>query len=146
MERTENGIVTQFEKFAWDSDKAKLAVKLPLKATENPLLLYIEFGKNSERSCFGEEKAVRQIADEQDCISKHKGAVLMMSEERPLGSLLMDSFTFITDNLSKVKTNFALCFTQSTAATAIKLPTIKCWRSYGAKATPFSGSSLTTFL
>ena len=106
MKRSENGIVTPFEKFAWDSDKAKLAIRLSLKVTENPLLLYIEFGKNSERFCFGEEKAVRQIADDPDCISKHKGAVLMMSGERPLGSLLMDSYTFITDNLSKVTNIF----------------------------------------
>lgn len=106
MKRTENRIVTPFEKFAWDSSKSKLAIKLSRKAIENPLLLYIEFGKNSERFCFGEEKAVRQSADDPVYISKHKGDVLMMSEERPLGSLLMDSYTFITDNLSKVTNIF----------------------------------------
>lgn len=106
MKRTENGTVTPFEKFAWDSSKSKLAIKLSPKAIENPLLLYIEFGKDSERFCLGEEQAVRQIADDPVCISKHKGAVLMMSGERPLGSLLMDSYTFISDSLPKVTNIF----------------------------------------
>ena len=106
MKRSESRIVTPFEKFAWDNSKGKLAIKLSPKAIENPLLFYIEFGKNSERFCLGEEKAVRQIADDLDCLSSHKGSVLMISEERPIGSLLMDSYTFIIDNLSKVKNIF----------------------------------------
>ena len=106
MKRTENGKVTPFEKFAWDSSKSKLAIKLSPKAIENPLLLYIEFGKNSECFCLGEEKAVRQITDDPFCISNHKGAVLMLSEERPFGSLLMDSYAFISDSLPSVTNIF----------------------------------------
>ena len=106
MKRSENGIVTPFEKFAWDSDKAKLAIRLSLKVTENPLLLYIEFGKNSECFCLGEEKAVRQIAEKPDHMTKHKSSVLMLSEERPLGSLLMDSYAFILGSLPKVTNIF----------------------------------------
>lgn len=106
MKRFESRTVTPFEKFALDSDKAKLAIRLPLRVTETPLLLYIEFGKNSERFCLGEEKAVRQIAEDPNHLMKHKGAVLMLSEERPFGSLLMDSYAFILDSLPKVTNIF----------------------------------------
>lgn len=41
MKRFENELVKPFEKFAWDNDKSRLAIKLPLKAVENPLLLYV---------------------------------------------------------------------------------------------------------
>lgn len=106
MKRSENGMVIPFEKFAWDKSKSKLIIKLPLKSIENPLLLYIEFGENSERFCLGEEKAVRQIAENPDLLSKHKGSVLMLSEERPLGSLLMDSYNFIANGLQGVTNIF----------------------------------------
>lgn len=68
MKRSESGILTPFEKYAWDNSKGKLITKLSLKAIESPLPLYIEFGKNSELFCMGEEKAVRQIADDPVCI------------------------------------------------------------------------------
>lgn len=106
MKRFENGMVIPFEKFAWDNSKSKLVIKLPLKAIENPLLLYIEFGENSERFYFGEEKAIRHIAENSDLLPKHKGSVLMLSDERPLGSLLMDSYDFIIDSLPKVTNIF----------------------------------------
>lgn len=102
MKRSGNGMVIPFEKFAWDKSKSKLVIKLPFNAIENPLLLYIEFGENTERIYLGEEKAVRQIAENSDLIPKHKGSVLMSSEERPLGSLLMDSYDFVTNHLAKV--------------------------------------------
>ena len=106
MKRSETVNVTPFEKFVWDSSRNKLAVRLPLKAIENPLLLYIEFGKNPERFYLGEEKAVRQIAESFNLIPKHKGSILMLSEERPLGSLLMDSYNFITNGLQGVTNIF----------------------------------------
>lgn len=106
MKRFENGMVIPFEKFSWDNYRSKLVIKLPLKAIENPLLLYIEFGENTERFYLGEEKAVRQIAENPDLLSKHKCSVLMLSEERPLGSLLMDSYDFVTNHLSKVTNIF----------------------------------------
>ena len=106
MKRSENGMVTPFEKFAWYNSKSKLVIKLTLKAIENPLLLYIEFGKNSERYCLGEEKAIRQIAENLDILSKHRGEILMLSEERSLGSLLMDSYNFITNGLQGVTNIF----------------------------------------
>ena len=96
MKRSETGKVTSFEKFVWDSSRNKLAIKLRPKAIDNPLLLYIEFGKNSDHFYLGEEKAVRQIAENPDLLSKHKGLILMLSEGRPLGSLLMDSYDFVT--------------------------------------------------
>ena len=102
MKRSENGKVEPFEKFAWDNFKSKLVIKLPPKATDNPLLLYIEFSENSERFYLGEEKAIRQIAEDLDPLSKYKGSVLMLSEERPLGSLLMDSYDFVANHLTKV--------------------------------------------
>ena len=95
-----------FEKYAWNNDKSKPVIKLPLKAIENPLLLYIEFGENSERFYLGEEKAIRQIAENPDLLPKHKGSVLMLSEERPLSSLLMDSYDFVADHLSEVTNIF----------------------------------------
>ena len=58
-----------FEKFAWDNSKSKLVIKLPPKAIDNPLLLYIEFGKDSEHFYLGEEKAVQQIATNSDLLS-----------------------------------------------------------------------------
>ncbi|MDE6727950.1 MAG: hypothetical protein K2J80_08425, partial [Oscillospiraceae bacterium] len=106
MKRSENGMVIPFEKFAWDNSKSKLVIKLPLKAIENPLLLYIEFGESTERFYLGEEKAVRKITENSDLLPKHKSSVLMLSDEQPLGSLLMDSYGFITDSLSKVKNIF----------------------------------------
>ena len=106
MKRSENGMVIPFEKFAWDNSKSKLVIKLPPKAIENPVLLCIEFGKNSEHFYLDEEKAVRQIAENFDLIPKHKGSVLMLSEERPLGSLLMDSYDFITNGLQGVTNIF----------------------------------------
>ena len=106
MKRSENGTVIPFEKFAWDNSKSKLIIKLPPKAIENPLLLYIEFGENRERYYLGEEKAIRQVAESSDLISKHKGSLLMLSEERPLGSLLMDSYDFVTNHLSEVTNIF----------------------------------------
>lgn len=106
MKRTETGMVTPFEFFAWNSNKKKLAIKLPSKEIENPLLLYIEFGKNLERFCLGEASAVRQISENSDLIPKHKGFVLMLSEERPLGSLLMDSYDFAKNNLQSVTNIF----------------------------------------
>ena len=106
MKRSETGKVEPFEKFAWDNSKSKLVIKLPSKAIENPLLLYIEFGKNSEHFYLGEEKAVRQIAEKSNLIPKHKGSVLMLSEGRPLGSLLMDSYDFVTNHLSEVTNIF----------------------------------------
>lgn len=106
MKRSENGMVTPFEKFAWDKSKSKLVIKLPLKAIENPLLLYIEFGENSECFYLGEEKAVRQIAENPDLLTKHKGSTLMLSEEQPLGSLLMDSYDFVANNLQSVTNIF----------------------------------------
>lgn len=102
MKRSENGMVTPFEKFAWNNVKSKLVIKLPLKAIENPLLLYIEFGANSERFYLGEEKVIRQLTEDFDLLSKYKGSVLMLSEERPLGSLLMDSYDFVTNSLQSV--------------------------------------------
>ena len=106
MKRSENGMVIPFEKFAWNNDKSKLVIKLPFKAIENPLLLYIEFGKNSERFYLGEEKAVRQIAEKPDLIPKYKGSLLKLSDERLLGSLLMDSYNFITNGLQGVTNIF----------------------------------------
>lgn len=106
MKRTKTGMVTPFETFAWDSGKRKLAIKLPLKAIENPLLLYIEFGEDSERFCLGEEKAIRQIAGDLKLLSKYKSSVLMLFEERPLGSLLVDSYDFVTNHLSEVTNIF----------------------------------------
>ena len=106
MKRFENGMVIPFEKFAWDNSKSKLVIKLPSKAIENPLLLHIEFSENSERFYLGEEKAVRQIAENSDLIPKHKGSVLMLSEEHPLGNLLMDSYDFITNSLQGVTNIF----------------------------------------
>ena len=106
MKRSENETINPFEKFAWDNSKSKLVIKLPSKAIENPLLLYIEFGKNSEHFYLGEEKAVRQIAEKSNLIPKHKGSVLMLSEGRPLGSLLMDSYDFVTNHLSEVANIF----------------------------------------
>ena len=106
MKRSENEMVIPFEKFAWDNSKSKLVIKLPPKAIENPLRLYIEFGKNSERFYLGEEKAVQQIAENPDLLPKHKGSVLMLSEERPLGSLLMDSYDFVTNHLTEVTNIF----------------------------------------
>ncbi|MDE7361421.1 MAG: hypothetical protein K2N38_05755 [Oscillospiraceae bacterium] len=106
MKRSETGTVTPFEKFDWDNSKSKLVIKLPPKAIDNPLLLYIEFGKDSERFYLGEEKAIRQIAEDFDLLSKNKGSVLMLSEERPLGSLLMDSYDFVTNHLSEVTNIF----------------------------------------
>lgn len=99
-------MVIPFEKFAWDNYKSKLVIKLPRKSIENPLLLYIEFGENSERFCLGEEKAVRQIAENSDLLTKHKSSVLMLSEERSLGSLLMDSYDFVTKPLAEVTNIF----------------------------------------
>ena len=106
MKRSENETINPFEKFAWDNSKSKLVIKLPSKAIENPLLLYIEFGKNSEHFYLGEEKAVRQIAEKSNFIPKHKGSILILSEERPLGSLLMDSYDFVTNHLSEVTNIF----------------------------------------
>ena len=106
MKRSEIGKITPFEKFAWDNSKSKLVIKLPPKTIDNPLLLYIEFGKDSERFYFGEEKAIRLIAENSDLISKHKGSILMLSEERPLGSLLMDSYNYITNGLQGVTNIF----------------------------------------
>ncbi|MDE6710774.1 MAG: hypothetical protein K2J76_09835 [Oscillospiraceae bacterium] len=106
MKRSENGKVTPFEKFVWDNSKSKLIIKLPPKAIENPVLLCIEFGKNSECFYLGEEKAIRQIAENPDLLPKYKGSVLMLSEERPLGSLLMDSHNFITNGLQWVMNIF----------------------------------------
>ncbi len=106
MKRSENGMFIPFEKFAWDKSKSKLVIKLPLKAIENPLLLYIEFEENSERFYLGEEKAIRQIAENSNLKPKHKGSVLMLSEERPLGSLLMDSYDFVTNSLQSVTNIF----------------------------------------
>lgn len=106
MKRSENGMVIPFEKFAWDNYKSKLVIKLTLKSIENPLLLYLEFGENSERFCLGEEKAVRQIAENPDLLLKHKGSVLMLSEERPLGSLLMNGYDFATNSLPSVTNIF----------------------------------------
>ena len=106
MKQSETGVVTPFEKFAWDNSKSKLVIKLPPKAIENPLLFHIEFSENSERFYLGEEKAIRQIAENPDLLSKHKGSVLMLSEERPLGSLLMDSYNFVTNHLSEVTNIF----------------------------------------
>ena len=63
MKRSETGKVEPFEKFAWDNSKNKLVIKLPLKAIENPLLLYIEFEENSESFYLGEENAFWQIAE-----------------------------------------------------------------------------------
>ena len=102
MKRSKNETVTPFEKFAWDNPKGKLEIKLPLKAIDNPLLLYIEFGENAERLYLGEEKAIQQIVENSDLIPKHKGSILILSEERPLGSLLMDSYDFITNSLQSV--------------------------------------------
>ena len=102
MKRSETVMVIPFEKFAWDNSKSKLVIKLPPKAIENPLLLYIEFGKNTERFYLGEEKAIRQIAEDFDLLPKYKGSVLMLSEERPLGSLLMDSYDFVANHLTAV--------------------------------------------
>ena len=106
MKRSETGTVIPFEKFVWDSSRNKLAIKLPPKAIDNPLLLYIEFGKDTERFYLGEEKAVQQIATNSDLLSKHKGSVLMLSEEQPLGSLLMDSYDFVSNRLSEVTNIF----------------------------------------
>ena len=106
MKRSETGMVIPFEKFAWDNSKSKLVIKLPPKAIENPVILCIEFGKNSEHFYLGEEKAIRQIAEDFDLLSKYKGSVLMLFEERPLGSLLMDSYDFVTNHLSEVTNIF----------------------------------------
>ncbi|MDE7362027.1 MAG: hypothetical protein K2N38_08855 [Oscillospiraceae bacterium] len=106
MKRSENETIKPFEKFAWDNSKSKLVIKLPPKAIENPVLLGLEFGKNSERFYLGEEKAIRQIAEDLDLLSKYKGSVLMLSEERPLGSLLMDSYNYITNGLQGVTNIF----------------------------------------
>ena len=106
MKRSENGIVTPFEKFAWDNSKGKLVVKLSSKAIENPLLLYVEFRENTERFCLGEEKAVRQIAENPDQLTKYKGSVLMLSKGQPLGSLLMESYDFVTKGLQSVTNIF----------------------------------------
>ena len=106
MKRTETGMVTPFEFFAWNSNKRKLAIKLSSKEIENPLLLYIEFGKNLERFYLGEERAVRQIEENPELLPKQKNEVLMLSEERPLGSLLMDSYGFITNHLAEVTNIF----------------------------------------
>ena len=106
MKRSETGMVTPFEKFAWDNSKGKLVIKLSSKAIENPLLLHIEFSKNSERFYFGEEKAIWQIAGDLNLLPKYKSSVLMLSEERPLGSLLMDSYDFITNGLQGVTNIF----------------------------------------
>ena len=106
MKRSETVNVAPFEKFVWDSSRNKLAIKLPLKAIENPLLLCVEFGENSERFYLGEEKAVRQIAEDFDLLPKYKGSVLMLSEERPRGSLLMDSYDFVTNHLIAVTNIF----------------------------------------
>ena len=106
MKRSENETIKPFEKFAWDNSKSKLVIKLPSKAIENPLLFYIEFGENSEHFYLGEEKTIRQIAENPDLIPKHKGSILMLSEERPLGSLLMDSYDFVSTHLSEVTNIF----------------------------------------
>lgn len=106
MKRSGTGMVTPFEKFAWDNYKSKLVIKLPLKAIENPLLLYIEFGENMERFYLGEEKAIRQIEENSDLIPKYKSSLFMLSEERPPGSLLMDSYNFITNGLQGVTNIF----------------------------------------
>ncbi|MDE6729123.1 MAG: hypothetical protein K2J80_14480 [Oscillospiraceae bacterium] len=106
MKRSEIGKVTPFEKFAWDNSKGKLVIKLPPKAIENPLLLCVEFEKKSERFYLGDEKAIRQIAENPDLLPKHKGLTLMLSEERPLGSLLIDSYDFMTNHLSEVTNIF----------------------------------------
>ena len=106
MKRSENGMVIPFEKFAWNNDKSKLAIKLPPRAIDNPMLLCIEFGENSEHFYLGEEKAIRQLAEELDLLSKYKGSVLMLSEGRPLGSLLMDSYDFMTNHLLDVRNIF----------------------------------------
>ena len=108
MRRSENGIITPFEKFAWDNSNGKLIIKFPSKAIENPLLLYIEFGKNSEFFYLGEEKAVRQIAGDLSLLPKYKGSVLMLSGERPLGSLLIDSYDVVTNHLTEVTNIFRL--------------------------------------
>ena len=106
MKRSETEMVTPFEKFAWDNSKSKLVIKLPSKTIENPLLLHIEFSENSERFYLGEEKAIRQIAEDFGLLPKYKGSILMLSEERPLGSLLMDSYDFVTNHLSEVTNIF----------------------------------------
>lgn len=106
MKQSEIGKVTTFEKFAWDNDKGKLVIKISLKAIENPLLLYVEFAENSEKFVLGEEKAVQQIEENSDYLTKHKGALLMISEDRPLGSLLMDSYDFITYGLQGTENIF----------------------------------------
>lgn len=106
MKRSETRKVEPFENFAWDNSKSKLVIKLPSKAIENPLLFYIKFGKDSERFCLGDEKAIRQIAENPDLLPKHKGLVLMLSEERLLGSLLMDSYDFVTNHLTEVTNIF----------------------------------------
>ncbi|MBD5383989.1 MAG: hypothetical protein HDR72_03195 [Ruminococcaceae bacterium] len=102
MKRLETGKVKPFGKFAWDNSKCKLVIKLPPRAIENPLLLCVEFGENSEFFYLGEEKAVRQIAENFDLMPKHKGSILMLSEEQSLGSLLMDCYDFVTNHLTKV--------------------------------------------
>ena len=106
MKRSENETIKPFEKFAWDNSKSKPVIKLPPKAIENPLLLHIEFSENSERFYLGEEKAIRQIAEDFALLPKYKGSVLMLSEERPLGSLLMDSYDFVTNHLFEVTNIF----------------------------------------
>ena len=106
MKRSENGMVIPFEKFTWNNSKSKLVIKLPPKTIDNPLLLYIEFGKDSERFYLGEEKAIRQIAEDFALLPKYKGSALMLSEERPFGSLLMDSYDFITNGLQGVTNIF----------------------------------------
>ena len=106
MKRSENETIKPFEKFAWDNSKSKLVIKLPFKAIENPLLLYIEFGKNSEHFYLGKDKDIQQLAENFDLLPKYKGSLLMLSEEHPLGSLLMDSYDFVANHLTEVTNIF----------------------------------------
>ncbi|MCM1166942.1 MAG: hypothetical protein NC299_14975 [Lachnospiraceae bacterium] len=96
----------QIERFIWNTAKSKLELKLPLKGANDPLLLCIEFNSVGERYYFGETKVVRQITEDSNCLSKHGGSILAISEQRPLGSLLLESYDFVKNGLASVENLF----------------------------------------
>ncbi|MCM1166952.1 MAG: hypothetical protein NC299_10570 [Lachnospiraceae bacterium] len=129
----------QIKRFIWNTAKSKLEIKLPLKCADDPLLLCVEFNSDNERYYFGEAKAVRQVIEDSNRLSKHGGSILTLSEQRPLGGLLMDSYDFVQNGCLRSRAFSSQCSIQLTAAIAKSPPITKCLRSCGKWAMPFSG-------
>ena len=85
--------------FIEDTNKDKLTDTQAYLIVGNPLLFCVKFLGDSEIYLLGEENATKKAVENPDKLLRYRKSLLLYSEEKPIGNLLMESNYFVENSL-----------------------------------------------